>query len=166
MKKYFLIIQPNNFNNPETVEKIVLFDEEKNLLLDCELTRISYMYIKKLMVENSLFITYNGELLKNMLWQFFGFCEYKNIIDLMEQFAIIYGKYKDWETEDGSLYIWQKLETALIYYRSRGYKNLIKDYRVNIYNPKNVIEKTILLYEAMQDYEEKQAQKDIKKGVI
>ena len=83
MKKYFLIIQPDNFKKPKKVERIIIFDKDKALIFDCEMTRISYMYIKKLMSENALFITYNGELLKNMLWQFFGFCEYKNIIDLM-----------------------------------------------------------------------------------
>ena len=116
------------------------------------------------MCENAIFITYNGELLKNMLWQFFGFCEYKNIIDLMENFAVIYGKYKDWETEEGSLYIWQKLETALNYYKNRGYK--IPDCKVNIYEPLEVINRTIILYDCMKDWEEKQLQKEIRKGVI
>lgn len=164
MKKYFLIIQPDNFKNPEKVERIIIFDEDKALIFDCEMTRISYMYVKKLMCENSIFITYNGELLKNMLWQFFGFCEYKNIIDLMENFAVIYGKYKDWETEEGSLYIWQKLETALNYYKNRGYK--IPDCKVNIYEPLEVINRTIILYDCMKDWEEKQLQEEIRKGVI
>lgn len=164
MKKYFLIIQPDSFVEPLTVERIVLFDEEKSLVLDEPYSNITYLEIKRLMVEGAYFITYNGELLYNMLWQFFGFNEYKRIIDLMEQFAVIYGKYKDWETEDGSLYIWQKLETALKYYNLRGYK--IKDCKVDIYDPRDVLEKTIILYYCMKDWEEKQLLRDLEKGVI
>lgn len=164
MKKYFLIIQPNNFNNPLWVDRIVLFNEEKNLILDGLFSPSSYMEIKKLMCEEAIFITYNGELLYNMLWQFWGFNEYKKIIDLMEQFAVVYGKYKDWDTEDGSLYIWQKLETALKYYNLRGYK--IKDCKIDIYDPRDVLEKTIILYECMQDWEEKQLLRDLERGVI
>ena len=44
MKKYFLIIQPDNFKNPEKVKRIIIFDEDKCLKFDCEMTRISYMY--------------------------------------------------------------------------------------------------------------------------
>ena len=99
-----------------------------------------------------------------MLWQFWGFNEYKKIIDLMENFAVIYGKYKDWDTEDGSLYIWQKLETALRYYNLKGYK--IKECKVDIYDPRDVLEKTIILYDCMKDWEEKQLLRDLEKGVI
>lgn len=164
MEKYFLIIQPNNFYNPEHIEKIVLYDEYKNLIYDGEYNNHIYLDIKKLMIKNALFITYNGELLFNMLWRFWGYNEYKNIIDLMEQFAVIYGEYKDWNTEDGSLYVWQKLETALKYYNLLGYK--ISDCKVDIYDPTDVLNKTIILYDCMKDWEEKQILKDIEKGVI
>lgn len=163
MEKYFILIQPDDFYSICSVDRIVIFDEERNEILNDVYNAKNHLLVKKLMVEGALFITYNGDLLSRMLWQFWGYNEYKNIIDLMEQFAVIYGKYKYWETEDGEcLYIWQKLKTALKYYNLLGYK--ISDCKVNIKDPYDALKKTIILYDCMKDWEEKQILKDIEKG--
>ena len=70
----------------------------------------------------------------------------------MKKYYIL--RIKDWETEDGSLYIWQKLETALNYYRRKGIDIDKKDCIVDIYDPADVMNKTAVLYYAMKAYEE------------
>ena len=62
----------------------------------------------------------------------------------MEEFSVIYGEELDWTYEDGEpLYIWQKLSTALDYYG-------VEDSAVDIYNPMEVIKKTLTLYRKME----------------
>lgn len=154
MKKYFLLIQPNDFYNPERIESIEIKGYNGLSIYSGKYNAKIHLEIKKMLISNALFITYNGDLLNRMIWQFFGFIDYKNIIDLMEIFAIEYGKIKDWETEDGSLYIWQKLTTALNYYRIRGIDIERNDCEVNIYDSADVLNKTVILYYAMKAYEE------------
>lgn len=147
-KHYYIIIQPDNFDEPTDIINIIIMDMEKNLLYSGEMNKEAEKIITELMRKVSIFITYNGELLDNMLNLFF-LKDYKYIVSLMDIFATEYGEYNEYF---GS-YTYKKLELALIYYKNRGYK--INDCKVNIYNPMEVLEKTILLYEAMQDWEEK-----------
>lgn len=153
---FFLMIQPEDFDytKDQKITGVYMKDRSKKIILDEKgFTAKSSLELKRLMTQRAIFITYNGELLRQLLFKFYGFADYKNIIDLMAIFACIYGQAKGWETEEGSLYIWQKLEVALKYYKRLGIN--IKDCKVNIYDIHDMLEKTIILYDAMKEYDEK-----------
>ena len=78
----------------------------------------------------------------------------------MEDFARIKGDWNDYFES----YTWNKLENALNFYKSKGID--IHYGIVDINNARIVIYCTHYLYDAMQEYEEKQIIEEIEKGVI
>ena len=147
-KKLFMIVQPNHFNkeyleNTQKAERIIVMDLRGKVLMDDTFNADSYLYVRRLLSENVELITYNGCLLRHMIWKFWNY-DSNRVRDLMEEFSVIYGEELDWTYEDGEpLYIWQKLSTALDYYG-------VEDSAVDIYNPMEVIKKTLTLYRKME----------------
>ena len=149
-KQVYIIIQPDHFSNedeiPNTqlVESIVVLDEDGYVLLNDGFNCESYLFVKDLLTQDYELVTYNGYLLEHMLWKFWN-CETANIVDLMEDFAIVYAKDHGWY-KDGEepFYVWKKLITALEYYYGE------QDEDVDIYKPFEVIEKTRFLHIAMK----------------
>lgn len=159
-KKYFVIVQPNNFNSPTKIIDIIIQDMEYNNVYHNESLDFRKDFLFNLCEKNTILITYNGYLLDDMLNQFFGISNYKNIINLMEDFARIKGDWNDYFES----YTWNKLENALNFYKSKGID--IHYGIVDINNARIVIYCTHYLYDAMQEYEEKQIIEEIEKGVI
>lgn len=159
-EKYFMIIQPNNFENPTMIKEIVLLDENSNIVYDERFSKKAKKYIVDLCNKNCIFITYNGFLLDDMLSQFFGISDYKNIINLMEDFAKIKGDFNEYFES----YTWSKLQDALYWYDDK--EVCTPRLTVNIYNAFSVINATYYLFNSMQLYEELQIEKEIEKGVI
>lgn len=157
---YFLIIQPDDFEFSKKVERVILRDYHFNVVIDDDYSEFVKEFIVDLCNKNVVFITYNGYLLENMLEMFFGVSYYKNIINLMEDFARVKGDYnKEFES-----YTWSKLQTALNWYADKSVSvHLIK---VDINNANSVLYATYYLYEAMQKYDEKQIIEEIEKGAI
>lgn len=153
-EKYFLLLQPYNFDDDYDLKTILLIDMRGNTLINCSSNDRDFKNckakIQELIKENALFITYNGYLLKGMLTDHFG-VPYKRIISLMDKFAFINGEMKGWLSE-GNRYIWKKLDYAINYYVERGY---IKrpDKPIDIYNADEVLHYTYLLYKAIQQDE-------------
>ena len=148
-KQVYIIIQPDHFTNEDEipnkqlVERIVALDEDGLILLNDGFNCESYLFVNDLLTQGCELITYNGYLLEHMLWKFWN-CETANIVDLMEDFAIVYAKKQGWYTESEPFYVWRKLITALEYYYGE------QDEDVDIYNPLEVIEKTRFLHIAME----------------
>jgi hypothetical protein len=147
-KKLFMIVQPDHFNkeyleNTQKAERIIVMDLRGKVFMDDTFNADSYLYVRRLLSENVELITYNGCLLRHMIWKFWNY-DSNRVRDLMEEFSVIYGEELDWTYEDGEpLYIWQKLSTALDYYG-------VEDSAVDIYNPMEVIKKTLTLYRKME----------------
>lgn len=159
-KKYFVIVQPDNFNSPTKIVDIIIQDMEYNNVYHNESLEFLKDFLFNLCERNTIFITYNGYLLEEMLDMFFGISDYKNIINLMEDFARIKGDYNEYFES----YTWSKLEDALNFYKNKGID--IHFGIVDINSARIVIYCTHYLYDAIQEYEEIEIQEEIKKGVI
>lgn len=148
-KKYFIIIQPDDFDCPTKVIDIHIMDIKGAILYHGLMCKEATKIIFDLMRNNTIFITYNGGLLRDMFNQFFCI-DYKNIISLMDIFATEYGEYNEYFES----YTYKKLEFALDFYGKKGIlKN--KKHKVDIYDTTDMLINTITLYKAIQLYEEK-----------
>ena len=147
-KKLYVIVQPDHHNkeyteNTQKAERIIVMDLYGETLLDAGFTADSYLYIRRLLSKNVEFITYDGDLLRHMIWKFWNW-ENINILDLQAVFTMFYGKHKGWTDKSGNPFsIWQPLSAALEYYDEQ-------DNSVDLADPLDVITKTMTLHRKMK----------------
>lgn len=146
-KKLFIIIQPTTFtynenDYPQMIKEIIIMDLRGKIILREEFNCKSYLIVEKILRSETKLITYNGLLLCNMIYKFWNRDDFK-IEDLMEEFSFIYKEEKDWISSDNNPYCWKKLTDALTYYN-------VKKNDVNIFDPLDVIKKTMTLYRKME----------------
>jgi|GEM_PF-4535977 len=144
-RKYMILVQPTEFNKYETelIDRIIVLDMRGKILLDDNFNCNTYRFVRQLLLLECELITYNGTLLSNMIYCYWNF-ENPNILDLMDKFSYVYQEENSWDSwYCDNPYRWQKLQTSLRYYH-------VKNFIVNIYNPHEVIKKTLTLYRKMK----------------
>lgn len=149
-RKYIILLQPEDFDDNRNILKtIVLMDMRGKIIINDSFNAHTYLKLRKILIDESVkLITYNYNMLWSLIYTYFRIDLQDNkVIDLMSEFAEIYGQLPEWVDNIDSWeypvhYTWQKMSTCLGYYK-------VKNNNVDIYNPVDVVKKTLTIYRHM-----------------
>lgn len=147
---YFVTMIPSSYdkNSFWNISRIIIETIDGKKICDDSFNSKSYLLVKNISKVGAIFITYNGNLLRYYLREYWGInymlWHTPKIVDLMSDFAILYGDLSPRATPLEFEYKYKCISDALKFYHCRPYK-------IGIKNSRKLASATRKLYDKMSE---------------